>query len=299
MKIGVAVVRVPSFLRVRTSLISSFSQGGMTWGSYNVTAARTQVRISRSACSPSALTISLQGGVVRNNVFKSGSTGYFGYAIAVAGHVNADVTGNDARRAAFGGSPSWQYVSPPVLRTLSLTSLLSRCIPNPLVPLSQAFVYDSWTTSGALLQPEFVNAALVFLICSSFPPASLLSLTTFPQANNPVLSSLSPSSALSRIPSCPSCSPAPPTRRPPRRPRRSQLRPQPQFRPPPPLRPPASLQPPARLPLRRPLPPLPPPRRRSRPRDEGSSLTKPRPPLPLLAPVAESNVLLPLLPILY
>lgn len=101
MKIGVAVVRVPSFLRVRTSLISSFSQGGMTWGSYNVTAARTQVRISRSACSPSALTISLQGGVVRNNVFKSGSTGYFGYAIAVAGHVNADVTGNDARRAAL------------------------------------------------------------------------------------------------------------------------------------------------------------------------------------------------------
>ncbi|GAA5906473.1 hypothetical protein JCM6882_004445 [Rhodosporidiobolus microsporus] len=108
--------------------------GGMSWGSDNRTAARTY------------------GGVVRNNVFKSGSSGYFGYAISVAGHNNANVYGNDASGANFGGEPS------------------VACIPNPMVPKSQAFVYDQWTTPGSQLQNNFVNAPLVFLICQEPGP---------------------------------------------------------------------------------------------------------------------------------
>ncbi|GAA5893364.1 hypothetical protein JCM8208_004420 [Rhodotorula glutinis] len=107
--------------------------GGMVWGSDNRTAARTW------------------GGIVRNNVFKSGS-GYFGYAIAVAGHQKAMISGNDASGAAFGGGPS------------------EACVPNPTVPTSQAFVYDHWTTTGSTLQNNFVNAPLVFLICQAPGP---------------------------------------------------------------------------------------------------------------------------------
>lgn len=103
--------------------------GGMSWGSDNRTASRTF------------------GGTFRNNVFKSGSTGFFGYAISVAGHNNALVYGNDASGAKFGGDPS------------------GACIPNPLVPTSQAFVYDQWTTPGSQLQNNFANFPLVFLIC--------------------------------------------------------------------------------------------------------------------------------------
>jgi hypothetical protein len=104
--------------------------GGMSWGSDNRTASRTF------------------GGTFRNNVFKSGSTGFFGYAISVAGHNNAEVYGNDASGAKFGGDPS------------------GACIPNPMVPTSQAFVYDQWTTAGSKLQNNFANFPLVFLICS-------------------------------------------------------------------------------------------------------------------------------------
>ncbi|GAA5987417.1 hypothetical protein JCM11641_002284 [Rhodosporidiobolus odoratus] len=103
--------------------------GGMSWGSDNRTASRTY------------------GGTVRNNVFKSGSTGYFGYAVSVAGHNNAVISGNDASGANFGGDPS------------------DACIPVPMVPTSQAFVYDQWTTPGSKLQSDFVEAPLVFLIC--------------------------------------------------------------------------------------------------------------------------------------
>ncbi|GAA5946593.1 hypothetical protein JCM3775_007375 [Rhodotorula graminis] len=108
--------------------------GGMVWGSDNRTAARTW------------------GGIVRNNVFKSGSGGYFGYAVAVAGHQKAMISGNDASGAAFGGGPS------------------EACVPNPMVPSSQAFVYDHWTTTGSTLQDNFYNAPLVFLICQGPGP---------------------------------------------------------------------------------------------------------------------------------
>ena len=92
------------------------------------------------------------GGIVRNNVFKSGSGGYFGYSIAVAGHQKAFISGNDASGAAFGGGPS------------------EACVPNPMVPTSQAFVYDHWTTTGSTLQDNFYHAPLVFLICQGPGP---------------------------------------------------------------------------------------------------------------------------------
>ncbi|BGP47406.1 hypothetical protein JCM10450v2_003258 [Rhodotorula kratochvilovae] len=108
--------------------------GGMSWGSDNRTAARTF------------------GGTVRNNMFKTGSTGYFGYSISVAGHQNAVITGNMADGAAFGGEAS------------------ASCVPNPAVPASQAFVYDKYTTTGTQLQGNFVDAPLVFLICQQPGP---------------------------------------------------------------------------------------------------------------------------------
>jgi len=103
--------------------------GGMVWGSDNRTAARTY------------------GGTVRNNNFQSGSSGYFGYAIAIAGHKNANVYGNDASGANFGGDFS------------------QACF--PIIPSSQAFVYDQWTTPGGQMQNNFQNFPLVFLICES------------------------------------------------------------------------------------------------------------------------------------
>ncbi|KAM0748727.1 hypothetical protein T439DRAFT_335932 [Meredithblackwellia eburnea MCA 4105] len=110
--------------------------GSMSWGSDNRTAARTS------------------NGVVQNNVFKSGSTGYFGYGVSIAGHENATVLNNDATAANFGGDPS---VS---------------CIPDPMVPTSQAFVYDQWTTPGYYLQSNFFSYDLVFLICQE--PGSIV-----------------------------------------------------------------------------------------------------------------------------
>ncbi|GAA5892311.1 hypothetical protein JCM5296_003232 [Sporobolomyces johnsonii] len=113
-----------------TSMIKvGIAIGGMVWGSDNRTAARTFA------------------GTVRNNVFQSGSTGYFGYAIAIAGHENATVYGNDASGANFGGDPS------------------TACIPSPMVPTSQALVYDHWTTPGTVMQNNFQDHQLVFLIC--------------------------------------------------------------------------------------------------------------------------------------
>nr|CRX79286.1 hypothetical protein ls5931a1_00080 [Leucosporidium scottii] len=101
------------------------AMGGMSWGSDNRTASRTS------------------GGIVRNNLFTSGPTGFFGFAISVAGHLSVNVYGNDATTANFGGNPS------------------SSCIPNVLPPSPRAFVYDRWTTGGSL-QPQFTSAPLAF-----------------------------------------------------------------------------------------------------------------------------------------
>lgn len=126
--------------------------GGMSWGSDNRTVARTF------------------GGIVRNNHFQSGPTdaGFFGFAIALAGHEGAMVTGNRASQASFGGLPT------------------RFCIPNVLPPSPRAFVYDQWTTPGRTVQAEFWNAPLVFLICESalsFP----CPLAELRRADSPVL----------------------------------------------------------------------------------------------------------------
>ncbi|ORY78843.1 hypothetical protein BCR35DRAFT_304837, partial [Leucosporidium creatinivorum] len=118
--------------------------GGMSWGSDNRTVARTF------------------GGTVRNNVFQSGSNGFFGFGISVAGHMSANVYGNDATGANFGGLPT------------------SFCIPNVLPPSPRAFVYDQWTTSGSL-QSQFTSAPLVFLICLQPGPIAVRGQQPQPQ----------------------------------------------------------------------------------------------------------------------
>ncbi|BGP24006.1 hypothetical protein Rt10032_c05g2284 [Rhodotorula toruloides] len=111
-------------------LKTGIALGSMTWGSDNRTAARTSL------------------GTFRNNVLKSSGTGYFGYAISVAGHNNATVYGNDASAAQFGGSVSgW-------------------CIPSVPPPSPRAFVYDHETTPGSMLQNNFQDFQLVFDICN-------------------------------------------------------------------------------------------------------------------------------------
>ncbi len=74
--------------------------------------------------------------------------------MAVAGHEDATVLDNDATAASFGGTPS------------------SSCIPSPMVPTAQAYVFDQWTTPGSVLQSNFVNEQLVFLICNG--PGSIV-----------------------------------------------------------------------------------------------------------------------------
>ncbi|BGO99471.1 hypothetical protein NBRC10513v2_003568 [Rhodotorula toruloides] len=105
--------------------------GGLVWGSDNRTASRTY------------------GGTIKNNVFRSGWTGYFGYAIAASGHNSTTITGNSARQANFGGVES----------SACFTSLF------PLPP-RQAFVDNPWTTPGSTLQAGFYkNLAFGFAIC--------------------------------------------------------------------------------------------------------------------------------------
>ncbi|BGP07330.1 hypothetical protein JCM10049v2_003161 [Rhodotorula toruloides] len=111
-------------------LKTGIALGSMTWGSDNRTAARTSF------------------GTFRNNVLKSSGTGYFGYAISVAGHNNATLYGNDASAAQFGGSVSgW-------------------CVPSVPPPSPRAFVYDHQTTPGTMLQDNFQDFPLVFDICN-------------------------------------------------------------------------------------------------------------------------------------
>ncbi|SCV71131.1 BQ2448_2719 [Microbotryum intermedium] len=124
---------------VRNNIITSkaslikvgIAMGTMVWGTDNRTVARTF------------------GGTVENNVFLSGASGYFGYAIAVAGHANAVVSGNVAKLANFGGVESPQC----------FTSWFP-------MPKPQAFVADPYTTPGMILQAGFSRlVALVLLIC--------------------------------------------------------------------------------------------------------------------------------------
>ncbi|KAM0754313.1 hypothetical protein T439DRAFT_323166 [Meredithblackwellia eburnea MCA 4105] len=104
--------------------------GGMTWGVDNRTVARTF------------------GGSVIGNTFISGSTGYFGYAIGMAGHENATILNNNAKRANFGSIES----------SSCFTSWFP--LPNP-----QSWIRDQWTTPGGTYQKGFSLSTLVLLIC--------------------------------------------------------------------------------------------------------------------------------------
>lgn len=105
--------------------------GTLSWGSDNRTIAR------------------VAGGTINNNVFQSGSTGYFGFGITVSGINSTTFSGNTARKAKFGGS------------------LTSFCFTDvaPLPPF-QAFVADRYTTPGARLQKDMTMAnSVAFPIC--------------------------------------------------------------------------------------------------------------------------------------
>ncbi|KAL8277567.1 hypothetical protein RQP46_009999 [Phenoliferia psychrophenolica] len=79
------------------------------------------------------------GGNVQGNRFQSGRTGYFGYAIGMAGHENITIMANDARQANFGSIES----------TSCFTSLFT-------LPAPQSFIADQWTTPVA--SPDFVSS---------------------------------------------------------------------------------------------------------------------------------------------
>lgn len=106
------------------------AMGGMTWGVDNQTVARTY------------------GGLVEGNTFRSGPTGYFGYAIGIAGHENATVTENGAKQANFGSIES--------------ASCFTSWFP---LPAPQSFINDEWTTPGCVLERGFFASTLVLLIC--------------------------------------------------------------------------------------------------------------------------------------
>ncbi|KAL8278529.1 hypothetical protein RQP46_009021 [Phenoliferia psychrophenolica] len=118
------IVSQSSFIKIGIAL------GGMTWGVDNRTVARTF------------------GGLVQDNTFRSGKTGYFGYAIGMAGHNGATIQGNDARKANFGSIES------------------PACFTNQFpLPTPQSFVADQWTTPGSSLQSGFTLSTLVLLVC--------------------------------------------------------------------------------------------------------------------------------------
>jgi len=104
--------------------------GLMAWGTYNVSDYRTH------------------GGIIRNNVFRAnGGSGYFGYGIAVGGHDNAVVSGNNYDQALFGGAPSYACV-------------------NGVIPPFQAAIWSPYTTNGGSYQSGITSLVdFSFLIC--------------------------------------------------------------------------------------------------------------------------------------
>lgn len=106
--------------------------GLMAWGSYNRTDYRTE------------------GGTIQNNIFKSGGgSGYFGYGIAVGGHDNAIVAGNNFNAALFGGTRSYA------------------CDAGAVTPPFQAAIWSPYTTSGGSYQKGITSLVdFSFLICT-------------------------------------------------------------------------------------------------------------------------------------
>jgi hypothetical protein len=108
----------------------------MSWGTDNRTIARTF------------------DGEIKDNVFSSGPTGYFGYSISVAGHENITISGNTAVNANFGGVES--------------SSCFTYWFP---LPTPQPFIADPWTTPGCQPQSDFLtNITLVLPVCRGPKP---------------------------------------------------------------------------------------------------------------------------------
>lgn len=104
--------------------------GGMIWGTDNRTTSRGGY------------------GTVTGNTFISGTKGYFGYTIGIAGHENVTVTENRAVRANYG----------------SITS--AACFEWLFhLPTPQAFTLDPTNTPGGIFQDRFTLATLALLIC--------------------------------------------------------------------------------------------------------------------------------------
>ncbi|KAM0755359.1 hypothetical protein T439DRAFT_375738 [Meredithblackwellia eburnea MCA 4105] len=110
--------------------------GGMIWGVDNRTLARTFA------------------GTVTGNTFLSTAGGYFGYAIAASGHENITVSGNNAKRASFGGVDS--------------SSCFTSWFP---LPTPQSFIRDPYTTPGGTWQSGFYSLVVIVLAICKGPGA--------------------------------------------------------------------------------------------------------------------------------
>ncbi|GAA5919458.1 hypothetical protein JCM1841_002405 [Sporobolomyces salmonicolor] len=127
------------------------------WGSDNRTAARTYA------------------GIVRNNAFQSGSTGYFSYAVAIAGHENVTVYGNDASGANFGGDPSTACMLVPMnnFQDHQLITVFLIC------PQSGAIMGSGTISAGASIMLWGFGAINVSVSSISTSVSSTISTTTF------------------------------------------------------------------------------------------------------------------------
>ncbi|GJN89122.1 hypothetical protein Rhopal_002096-T1 [Rhodotorula paludigena] len=117
--------------------------GGLSWGGDNRTEARTY------------------GGTVQNNYILAGTNGggYMEFGISVAGHRDAVIKGNTAKRGRFGGTDT------------------SYCFPDtyPLPPPGP-FVRDPYTTPGVTVSPAsawYQERAIVFAICRGPGPVTV------------------------------------------------------------------------------------------------------------------------------
>ncbi|GAA5875582.1 hypothetical protein JCM8547_007587 [Rhodosporidiobolus lusitaniae] len=107
------------------------AMGGMIWGVDNRTSSRTY------------------GGLVQNNHFTSGTTGYFGFGIATSGHNAATIKGNVFTKSNYGGVDS--------------TACFTAYYP---LPAPEALVGDPYTCTGNSFQtPTDLRQTIVLAIC--------------------------------------------------------------------------------------------------------------------------------------
>ncbi|KAM0746609.1 hypothetical protein T439DRAFT_306552 [Meredithblackwellia eburnea MCA 4105] len=123
-----------------TMIKTGIAVGTMVWGSQNTSSSFTY------------------GGSVTGNTITSGTSGYFGFGIPVAGHNNANVANTKFVKANFGGIHS------------------SSCA-SPAPPTPQPLIWDPTTSSGAVLQSSYKQASISFLICDG--PTQTMTTTNY------------------------------------------------------------------------------------------------------------------------